>query len=383
MNLLAPFGFYGWGNIGDEATLQGFARLVERSPQRLRAWFGSRDPKHTRQVEPAFNYFKAVGRDWRRWWAYHRSSAVVVVGGTPIMDCLGDWPLCEVTPLMEDAHRRGRPVAFVGVGTERLQREESRRIIADRLAPCVRQWTVRSRWDEARLIECGVAPERVEVAADLAWLLNPVSPEWGKQRLRAWGLADHPQLLGVNILGEKTVLAREPQLFEKLARFLDALVEGYGVFVLFLANEVREGDTFDKVAALKTRAAMKHQSRAFLAPNEYLAPQQMMSLIAGCHATVSMRYHFCLFSALQGVPFIALKRSDKVIDLCGDLGWPFGAELNGVSVADLVASFEALDGHRAGAVNGLEEGVAALRERAARNEVALKALLNRALAQTA
>ena len=30
MNLVAPFGFYGAGNIGDEATLQGFARLLSR-----------------------------------------------------------------------------------------------------------------------------------------------------------------------------------------------------------------------------------------------------------------------------------------------------------------------------------------------------------------
>ena len=29
-----------------------------------------------------------------------------------------------------------------------------------------------------------------------------------------------------------------------------------------------------------------------------------------------MRYHFCIFSALQQVPFIAMQRSDKLLDLC-------------------------------------------------------------------
>ena len=45
----------------------------------------------------------------------------------------------------------------------------------------------------------------------------------------------------------------------------------------------------------------------------------MMSLIANCRLTLGMRYHFCLFSALQDVPFVALQRSDKVADLCWDL----------------------------------------------------------------
>ena len=93
MNLLAPFGFYGWGNIGDEATLQGFARLVARSPHRFRVWVGSHNPRHTARVEPSFRYFHHPFSDWTRRWANYRTSAVVVAGGTPIMDCHGDWPL--------------------------------------------------------------------------------------------------------------------------------------------------------------------------------------------------------------------------------------------------------------------------------------------------
>ena len=44
MNLIAPFGFYGWGNIGDESTLQGFARLVSHAHPAMRVWVASRNP---------------------------------------------------------------------------------------------------------------------------------------------------------------------------------------------------------------------------------------------------------------------------------------------------------------------------------------------------
>jgi polysaccharide pyruvyl transferase WcaK-like protein len=374
MRVIAPFGFYGWGNIGDEATLQGFARLLARSPRQVSVWVGSGSPRHTARVEPSFRYFRADRNNWKRWWAGKRSSAVVVAGGTPIMDCLGKWPLCELTPLVEEAHARARPITFIGVGTERLVRDESRRIVSERLAPLVDGWTVRSSRDRERLIEYGIPPERVTVAADMAWLLDPVGPEWGARRLRAWGLAGHHRLLGVNLLGEKAVLARQPRLFEIVAQFLDSLVEQYGIFVLFLANEVRSDDTFDTAAAGKTKALMKHGGRAFIAPNDYLAPQQMMSLIANCHMTLSMRYHFCLFSALQGVPFVALRRSDKVVDLCGDLDWPFGSDLKDLRVDDLLASFESVQKDRASASERLSVQLPILRERACGNLAGLEAL---------
>lgn len=374
MNLFAPFGFYGWGNIGDEATLQGFARLLSRSPQRFRVWVGSHNPRHTARVEPSFQYFHAAVSDWRRLWADYRASAVVVAGGTPIMDCLGDWPLCEVVPLVEEANHRGRPIVFVGSGTERLQREESRRIIADRVAPIVRSWTVRSEPDEARLIEYGVPPERVRVAADMAWLLELVSPDWGRQQLRSWGVSTTGRLVGVNLMNEKPVRDRHPHLFQTIAGFLDNLVENCGVSILFLANDVRETIGLDRAATLQTLAAMKHRDRTFLAPNEYWPPNKMMSLIANCDVTVSMRYHFCLFSALQGVPFIALQRSDKVADLCWDLDWSFGTDLNGLGVEDLIALYEALDSQRPAAVNHLSARIPLLRERASGNMIALESL---------
>jgi polysaccharide pyruvyl transferase WcaK-like protein len=382
VNLLAPWGFYGWGNIGDEATLVGFARLVARCRPAPRVWVASQNLRHTRRVEPAFAYFPAAGRSWKRWWAQKVASAVVVAGGTPIMDCLGEWPLCDVAPLVTEASRRGLPVSFIGIGTERLARESSRRILGEVLGPLVRQWTVRSRRDWERLVEWGVPSQRVQVAADMAWLLEPVSPDWGRQRLVQWGV-DSRRLLAVNLLGEKHVLAREPRLFEKLAEFLDAAVEDQQALVLFLANEVREGDTFDKAAALKTVAAMRHQDRTFIAPNDYLSPQQMCSLLANCRAAVSMRYHFCLFSALAHVPFIAVQRSDKVSDLCFDLDWPFGEALPSLSAASLGAHLARIESQGPHWAAHLEKHVATLRQRAGANRVALDALLQKPLAQSA
>jgi polysaccharide pyruvyl transferase WcaK-like protein len=329
MKVLAPFGFYGWGNIGDESTLQGFASLV-RQHGRLRVSVASQNPLHTARVEPSFDYFRTGAGGFRAWWARQTANAHVFAGGTPIMDNLGDWPLTEVVPLVRAAARARVPVAYVGVGVETLRQESSRRLVASELAPHVSHWSVRGQRDRDRLIELGVPAEKVTAAADMAWLLRSVDTTFGRERLaRLKPATGRPLVVGVNINLERAMVQVQPQLTRIVAAALDRLVESFDAEIVFLCNEVREGATFDKAAAQAVLGDMKQRDRAWMVPNEYFTPQEMLSLIGCCHLTISSRYHFCLFSALQGVPFLAINRSDKVEDLCLDL------ELQGLRLAEL------------------------------------------------
>lgn len=375
MDLVVPFGFYGWGNIGDESTLQGFARLISHYHPEMHVWVASRNPSHTARVEPTLKYFKAVGRDPRKWWARYRSAGQLVAGGTPIMDVLGAWPLSEVAPLVSAAHHQRKPIVFVGAGTEKLQREESRRVVSEVLAPKVLHWSARSERDKERLIDYGVLPERVAVAADLAWTLEKISRDFGETKLIELGLSVNSTFVGVNVNNESSVLAQEPRLFEKIGGFLDSLVEYYDVQILFLCNEVRDGDTYDKTASRKIINYMKHKHKAFQIPNHYWTPQQMLSLIACCCITISMRYHFCLFSALQNIPFIAIERSDKVSDLCYDMNWIYSATLANLSSGLLFNMFSEIYQRRTELVDFLKGSVELMRARATQNNLVLDILL--------
>ena len=378
MNLVAPFGFYGCGNIGDEATLQGFAKLVQVHGSSIKVRVASQDPLHTAQVEPEFGYYRydAACRNPLGRWARYSSRGYVVPGGTPIMDGLGAWPLCELVPLVRAAYRRAKPVAFVGTGTESLHREESRRLVAENLARQVIHWSVRSDRDRQRLVTYGVPHERITVAADMGWLLPKVSADFGRRVLSAHGL-DGARLVAVNVNDERAVLAREPRLFEKLATLLDGLVDTHGVRILFLCNEVRPGGTFDKETSERVLSLMKRKDHALLLPPVYWWPQEMMSVIASCCLTISTRYHFCLFSALQDVPFVAIQRSDKVIDLCADLNWPYGAIPGAVDVVSLEEQVTDLFRAQRSAdhLGQLRDRVHAMRERAWRNRFPLQALI--------
>ena len=369
MRVVAPFGFYGWGNIGDEATLNGFARLLTLTGVRAAVWIGSRNPAHTARAEPAFRYFDASRRDPRRWWAKLRASLHAVVGGTPIQDILGDWPLRDLTPLVRAIDRWKVPFVFIGVGVEDLRRDESRRLVGAEIAPRVQQWSVRCDRDRQRLEQYGIAPEAIVVAADMAWLIEPVTTDFGRARLRRLGIDLDRPLIGVNLVNENSCFDRDPGMVETLAAALDELVERTDASVLFLANDVRDDASFDKAAAAKVLGRMRPTGRAALAPSDYLTPREMMSIVANCALTISMRYHFCMFSALQGVPFIAIERSAKVSDLCWDLDWRARVPLTGLEASAIVShgTRSLSDGSAADWRSHLSQSVARMKTRALLN----------------
>jgi polysaccharide pyruvyl transferase WcaK-like protein len=119
---------------------------------------------------------------------------------------------------------------------------------------------------------------------------------------------------------------------------------------------------------------MAHGEATFTVANNFWTPAQMMSLIGNCDYTIGMRYHFCLFSALQGIPFIAIKRADKVDDLCWQLDWPHGVSLDDVTPECVREVFSAIraGGKQLGAT--LEARTQPMREQAKLNSAALDAI---------
>jgi polysaccharide pyruvyl transferase WcaK-like protein len=374
MKLTVPWGIFGYGNIGDEAMLNGFAALVEGYPRKLSVWIASQNPVQATAAEPAFRYYSQNSGRIEKWRATWRSRGQLIVGDTPIMDVLGSWPLEELSQLVRSASLEQRPIAFLGTGTETLQHESSKRIVKETLAPAVAHWSVRSERDRARLQEYGVDPARINVAADLAWLLQASPKDFGQREFKEIGLEGSGPRIGVNFTREAFVHQQSAGLPARLAQILDALVEEYGARIVFLCNEVRAGAEFDHAANEEIRGLMTHREATYSVANNYWTPAQMMSLIGNCDYTISMRYHFCLFSALQGIPFVAIKRAGKVDDLCWQLDWPHAVSLDEVTEACVTKVFLAMRADEKQLGAKLDARAQQMRKQANLNSAALDAV---------
>jgi hypothetical protein len=62
------------------------------------------------------------------------------------------------------------------------------------------------------------------------------------------------------------MMEKAPRLFTELAAALDDLVNRHGARVLFLFNEVREGDTYDQAAADLVRSLMSRKDAVLMGP---------------------------------------------------------------------------------------------------------------------
>jgi hypothetical protein len=60
--------------------------------------------------------------------------------------------------------------------------------VQEQIIPNVMCWSVRSVHDQDRLLDLGVAPDLITIAADMAWLLDPAEPAYGRKVTQRLGL---------------------------------------------------------------------------------------------------------------------------------------------------------------------------------------------------
>jgi polysaccharide pyruvyl transferase CsaB len=236
--------------------------------------------------------------------------------------------------------------------------------------------TVRDRRARRLLEEIGIKREII-VTADPALLLEP-EPVTLDEFLRAEGIDPQARLIGFSVRepGPAAPGLEVKHYHRLIASAADFVVDRLDAEVVFFPLEPKNLDIQHSHAIV---AAMHHAQRATVLKRPYTSGQ-LLSLLRRFQFCVGMRLHFLIFSALAGVPFVALPYASKVTGFLEELALevpPF----EHVSVGQLLAYIDRAWDLREKQRARLREALPELQARARLNNALAVGLLSETVAE--
>jgi polysaccharide pyruvyl transferase CsaB len=376
-------GYYGHGNLGDEAILEAMLGGLREARPDVAVTIACGNPEATK----ARHQVRAVHeRNWPALIEAAAASDAIVLGGgglfhdyfgadENVLFTPGHWgvPLCVAFPALAALH--GLPFMLYGVGAGPLTSEVGRRLTRlafERANPA----TVRDQASADLVKSIGVT-RAVEVTADPAWLIAPTPHERVRTLLREAGVPESPAKLVAVAIRHWAIGVAPDDWQARLAAALDELAADATIlFVPFQAGT--EGDlTNDRAASERVRDRMRHARAAAILTN-LESPSDVQGVFSVCDLVIAMRLHAGILAAGAGTPVLGLAYDAKVSLILDQAG--LGSQvlqLAEFSPQELVLRARAMLDSREAIRAGLQAQVPQLRASAARDTAALVALLDR------
>ena len=307
-------GYYGFGNVGDDALLAALARAMLDAGVETTAV-----PAGDARALPHWPGLEALGRqdvgEIRR--RLRRGAVLFSGGGGLLQNATSNRSLAYYLGLMALARLARRPYAigFQSVGP--LHGALARRATAW-LACGAADVTVRDAGSRQTLVDLGVNAARVHLAADLAFLLPPPAQP------AAQPAPDGPQL---GLCLRRTRFTS--QVLDAVAAWRPA-----GWRLVLVACQADDHELHRALAARWPDAAT-----VLVGPG---AVAQTQAALAACNCVVSERLHPLIFAAQAGVPAAGIVYDPKVAGLAADLDLPLAGSDESLSAAGLDAALATL-----------------------------------------
>jgi len=304
-------GSYGGLNLGDEAILQSIVSQLRQSVRAEITVF-SRNPEDT-LARHAVEHAVAVRKLSRDEISPEiKKLDIFILGGGGI---LYDSEARQYLREAEIAAELNVPFMVYAVGVGPLGDTNIQAMVRDVLnqASAI---TVREKSAKQLLETSGVRSE-IAVTADPAFLLAPAPLPANALDLE--GLTDKKTLVAMSVRepGGAAPDLDEASYVELLSNAADFMVDRFDADIVFVPMEREEVKDIQYSHAVISK--MYFANRAQVLQQVYPA-DQMLSLFSHFSFAVGMRLHFLIFSALQGVPFVALPYAAKVSGILESMG---------------------------------------------------------------
>ena len=329
-------GFYGGGNVGDEAILAASLEQIRsttdlqpvvfcKEPERVTADFG------VQSVNPAQVGRRGVAKILLR-------TEVYLLGGGGLLKDYGK----EGTSSMEQGWLRwlslaqdiGVKTMLWSVGVENVRFDSSKKALRDVLAK-TDVVAVRDDYSKARLQEIGIDRPIIVTADPVPYLARKYARLRSRPaRPRVVACMRHWYPFEFRIPDEEI----NERMMGAVASTLDYLVEKHGAEVAFLPFRTSAQDD-DRVACRAIQQRMR--SEATLYDESDPKVEKTMERLAAADLVLGMRLHASVMATAMGIPSVAIAYMPKVRDYMASIGQSaMCADIDEVSGEGLIALAE-------------------------------------------
>jgi polysaccharide pyruvyl transferase CsaB len=303
-------GWYGNGNLGDEALLAGMLRAIGAADETIEPVVMSDDPPRTAREHGVRT--RSRSRKSHRTRLFSEARALprydgLAIGGGGLIKDFGEDP-GNVHAWLRPGIVAGlmrKPASWYAIGVDDVRHDKSRAVIRTAAARA-RLITVRDAGSARELLALGVERDPV-VTADPAVLT--VAP------LESWRAEERPLVTVCPRRWKSTGAGVDrPDLEERalceLAGALDVLVERHGARVQLVPFQSVPGDDDAEVCAdVASRMARSPDARVLPLPD---SPEAAGELVARSQLVVGTRLHSLILAAAAAVPAFGLDYMPKV-----------------------------------------------------------------------
>lgn len=334
-------GYYGFGNVGDEAILASTVESLREKEPGIQISVLSANPAETSRTHGVEAYGRMSPREIVS--GMLASDLVVFGGGSLLQDDTSFRSLLYYLAVIFAARTLGKPVVVYANGVGPI-RSVAGRLLTRLALSLVKKITVRDPESEKLLKRIGVQ-KPVRVTADPAFLLSPSPAERCDQILRRAGIAGESPLVWLALRPGKA-----PERFYESFAPAIALLRSKGYEPCLLVMQEQDKDLVPALNRSLDKVGQKVVPVvAGVSPREALGVLQRGNLCLG------MRLHTLILSARAAVPFIGVEIDPKLGAFCRAAGCPALPDPMKSQGVDLVLEFERFIENRDRLEAGLRE----------------------------
>lgn len=333
-------GYYGFGNVGDEAILASTVENLRKRDPLIQISALSANPDETSRTYGVTCYNRMSATRVVR--GIRDCDLVVFGGGSLLQDDTSLRSLMYYLSIIFTARAWRKPVVVYANGVGPIRSWIGRALT--RAAINRTKWvTVRDPESERLLKRIGVK-KPVRVTADPAFLLSPCPTERRDELLNDAGIGWDKPVVWLALRPE-----RAPAAFYEAFAPAVTFLRSKGYQPCFLVMQER-----DKALAAEINDSLARDGRERAPSVSNVSPREALGLLETGTFCIGMRLHTLILAARAGVPFLGVDIDPKLGAFCRAAGCPLLPDPASSGVTDLTLELERLIDTRADLESGLK-----------------------------